>query len=170
MMAISHVVAGGAVWGLVSAASGQPVEPASLALAALGALLPDIDHPGSWVGKRLILVSAPISAVLGHRGVTHSLLAVLGMSILLGLGGLGHAAAPLAAGYLSHLACDGLTPSGVPLLWPLKRTYALPLCKTGSAAEMAIVGLLGALAYSLMGDVANLGDAGRALRKLLKGL
>jgi inner membrane protein len=170
MMAVSHVVAGGAVWGLAQAALGQPVEPASLGLAALGALLPDIDHPGSWVGKRLILVSAPISAVLGHRGVTHSLFAALGMAVLLAMGGLDHAAAPLAAGYLSHLLADGLTPSGVPLFWPLKRTYALPLCKTGSAAEFVLVGLLGALAYSLMGDVANLGDAGHAFRKLLKGL
>ena len=49
---------------------------------------------------------------------------------------------PLAVGYLSHLFADMLTPAGLRLAWPLRGTYALPLCRTGSAAEWLVVTLL----------------------------
>ena len=32
-----------------------------------------------------------------------------------------------------------LTPAGVPLLWPWKRRFGLPLCATGGAAELVAV-------------------------------
>ncbi|CAA7622998.1 hypothetical protein MTBLM5_50185 [Magnetospirillum sp. LM-5] len=34
---------------------------------------------------------------------------------------------------------DGLTPSGVPLLWPSRRRFTLNLCSTGSWIEFALV-------------------------------
>lgn len=100
----------------------------------LGALLPDIDHPHSWLGRRILLVSRPIALVFGHRGITHSLLALLGVCYAalncLTLTELGPAL-PLVlgvcAGYASHLAGDWLTPKGVPLLWPWRRRFAAPL-------------------------------------------
>ena len=45
--------------------------------ALLTCLLPDIDHPKSLLGQRLKWVSVPIARAFGHRGFTHSLLAVL---------------------------------------------------------------------------------------------
>jgi len=39
-------------------------------------LLPDIDHPKSLLGQRLKWLSYPIARAFGHRGFTHSLLAV----------------------------------------------------------------------------------------------
>jgi len=117
-----------------------------------GALLPDIDHPKSWLGQRIPLVSVPIAAVFGHRGITHSLLAVLGLALALwhglaqwqllqtrwGLGAVG-----VAAGYLSHLAGDFVTHGGVPLLWPLKRRFSSPLTfLTGGAFEGLLKGVL----------------------------
>ena len=39
-------------------------------------LLPDIDHPKSFLGQRLKWISKPIARAFGHRGFTHSLLAV----------------------------------------------------------------------------------------------
>jgi len=43
-------------------------------------MMPDIDHPQSAFGKRVLPLSIPIATVFGHRGITHSLLAVAGMS------------------------------------------------------------------------------------------
>jgi inner membrane protein len=92
------------------------------------AMLPDIDH-------RL--------PVIEHRGVTHSLLfaalvgglfgavgtvlaglfSVAGMS----LGVFGVLLGVLVVG--AHLVGDALTPAGVPLLWPLPRSYSLSVTR-----------------------------------------
>ena len=145
MMAGSHVVVGMAAWVWAAPHLGQsPLDPAALALATAGALLPDIDHPQSWVGRRIRVVSRPLAATVGHRGVTHSVLAVIVCCLLLRWDNVSHAiAAPLIVGYLSHLAADLLTSSGLRLAWPLRRRYAIPLCRTGSPSEFVIVaGLL----------------------------
>lgn len=169
MMAVSHVVVGGALWAGFAHATGQPlVEPAGLGLAALGSLLPDIDHPQSWAGKRMALVSVPLAALIGHRGVTHSLLAVAGFAILLTILGPGHLAAPLAVGYLSHLLADALTLSGIPLLWPSKRPFGLRLIRTGSLAEIALIGALGAGLGALGAENGDLAKAGKAFHKVLR--
>ncbi len=141
MMAGSHAVIGMVAWSWAAPHLGlPPLAPAALALACAGALLPDIDHPRSWVGLRLGIVSRPIAAALGHRGFTHSLLAALACLLLLHDEGASRAiAAPLVVGYLSHLVADLLTPGGLPLAWPLKRRFSLPLCRTGSLLEPLIV-------------------------------
>jgi inner membrane protein len=148
MMAGSHVAIGLAAWTLAAPVLGlPPLSPAALALAAAGALLPDIDHPHSWLGRRLPLVSRPLAALLGHRGVTHSLLAVAGCAWLLAAQGVARGiVAPLAVGALSHLAADALTPAGLRLAWPLRARVGLSLCRTGSAAEVAVVGAVVAAA------------------------
>jgi inner membrane protein len=145
MMAGSHIVLGACARVVAARLSGVAPEPAAMAAAALGALLPDIDHPGSWAGRKMRLVSVPLSMVVGHRGVTHSLLAVVAGLAVLGTLGVGFAAAPLVVGYLSHLAADMLTPSGVPLLWPNRRRFALPVCGTGGIVELLLVAALAAL-------------------------
>jgi inner membrane protein len=146
MMARSHVVVGAASW--VAAAPLlhlPPLDLPDLALAIAGALLPDIDHPQSWLGRRAQPVSTVIARVLGHRGVTHSAVAVVGLvALLVWSGQRREAISALAVGYLSHLAADMLTPRGLRLAWPLRRTWGLPLCRTGSPAEAVIVlGLAG---------------------------
>ncbi|CDL39947.1 Membrane-bound metal-dependent hydrolase YdjM, induced during SOS response [Citrobacter freundii] len=47
--------------------------------AILTCLLPDIDHPKSLLGQRLKWISKPIARAFGHRGFTHSLLAVFAL-------------------------------------------------------------------------------------------
>jgi inner membrane protein len=150
MLAGSHVALGAAAWLIAAPHFDQPpLDPAGLALAVLGGLLPDIDHPKSWVGRRVRPVSTIIAAVFGHRGVTHSLLAVVGCGMLVQ-----HAAlpqrvtAPLMIGYLSHLAADLLTPGGLRLAWPLRGTWALPLCRAGSPFEPLVVALVLLTAWS----------------------
>ncbi|KAF0224346.1 MAG: putative membrane-bound metal-dependent [Rhodospirillaceae bacterium] len=143
MMAGSHIAVGAALWAVTARLSGlEAVDPQSLAAAALGALLPDIDHPHSWAGRKVRFISVPLSLLLGHRGLTHSALAVLAGAVLLAIMGTGWLAAPVVVGYLSHLLADGLTPSGVPLLWPHKRRFSLNLCRTGSVTEIAIVAVI----------------------------
>lgn len=123
----------------------------SMALAS--ALLPDLDHPRSLLGRQLPWISGPLSRLFGHRGFTHSLLAV-GM----GVWGLAQVEAPwllsgavkdaLIVGYLSHLLGDWLTPMGIPLLWPWRRRFRLPglPLKSGGGYERAFCLLTLALA------------------------
>src|SRR6202035_1147149 len=141
MMAGSHVAVGVAAWAWIAPHLGFPaLDPIALALAIGGALLPDIDHPQSWVGRRVRVISYPLAALIGHRGFTHSILAVVACGLLLRWRGLGRAVVdPLVVGYLSHLAADLLTSSGLRLGWPLRRRFAIPLCKTGSPGELVIV-------------------------------
>jgi inner membrane protein len=141
VMAGSHVVLGVAAWTWAAPHLGLPaVDPLALGLAALGALLPDIDHPSSWVGRRARIISRPLAAMIGYRGVTHSLVAVLACLVFLRWEGLRRAVIdPLIVGYLSHLAADLLTTRGLRLAWPSARRQAIGLCHTGSMAESVIV-------------------------------
>ena len=143
MMAGSHVALGVAAWLVAAPHLGLPAAaPSCLGLALLGSLLPDIDHPKSWLGRRVRPVSSGIAAVLGHRGVTHSAIAALACAWGLHGGAPKWIAAPLTVGYLSHLAADLLTPRGLRLAWPLRTTWAFPLCRTGSPFEPLIVALV----------------------------
>ena len=122
-------------------------------MALASALLPDLDHPRSLLGRQLPWISGPLSRLFGHRGFTHSLLAV-GM----GVWGLAQVEAPwllsgavkdaLIVGYLSHLLVDWLTPMGIPLLWPWRRRFRLPglPLKSGGGYERAFCLLTLALA------------------------
>ena len=108
----------------------------------LTCLLPDIDHPRSTLGQRFRWISQPIARAFGHRGFTHSLLAVLGGVALLQFN-LPHgwpvpadAMHGMVLGYLSHIAADMLTPAGVPLLWPCRWRFRLPLLTTTAGNQL----------------------------------
>jgi inner membrane protein len=139
MIVSSHIALGVASWTALCRGEGLPLAEVDLLWAAVGALLPDLDHPSSWVGRRLRLVSVPVRLLFGHRGLTHSLLAAAGGLALLHWQGLDGKAAPLVVGYLSHLAGDACTPSGVPLLWPARRCYSLKLFQTGGLIEHTVI-------------------------------
>ncbi len=128
------------------------------ALAGLGALLPDVDAQESKV-KHLQVVkgvepfalpSLLFHRLLGHRGLTHSLLGwavvavVIGLPVGFSFGWL--PASALLLGYGSHLLLDSMTKHGIPLLYPSrKRFHVLPpalLVSTGSNAEDIVFALL----------------------------
>ncbi|HID7802737.1 TPA: metal-dependent hydrolase [Proteus mirabilis] len=121
----------------------------------LGSLLPDLDHPGSILGRLFRIISLPLSKLCGHRGFTHSLLAFCGLAILWETQVTPYIAISadffhaLLLGYLSHLLADMLTPSGVPFLWPLKMRFALPILakKNSKKGErfISVIILVGAL-------------------------
>jgi len=146
----THVL-GGALAGIACVAMFSPESSgAMLTIGAgmFGSLLPDLDHPGSILGREVPLISSGITQFLGHRGPMHSILAAI--VVWLGAWGLAtHYLGPtslltswlvaLVLGYLSHLALDALNPSGVPILWPLKKHARIPLVTTGSAIEKLVV-------------------------------
>ncbi len=135
----------------------------------VGALLPDLDIPGSLVtrfslggARPLMLAARWLNKRYGHRGALHSLrgwgIAALLACPLLFIdleGGSGLALwSGLVLGYASHLLGDGLTRSGIPLLYPNpRRVHLLPRSLrllTGSIAEDGAMILLGAAALGLL--------------------
>ncbi len=107
----------------------------------LTSLLPDIDHPRSLLGQRLRWVSVPIARVFGHRGFTHSLIAVAGGIFLLTQKLPASMIIPndvmqgMVLGYLSHILADMLTPAGVPLLWPCRWRFRFPLLPSSKTVQ-----------------------------------
>ena len=84
--------------------------------------------------------------LLGHRGITHSLVACAVVAFAASLLSREFAAG-LAIGYLAHVAADACTPGGVPLLAPLtrRRWWLLPRrirIPTGSWRELAVATVL----------------------------
>jgi inner membrane protein len=128
------------------------------ACASLGALLPDLDAAESKIkyvrvagASPFMLPSRAAHQLFGHRGVLHSLLAVGVLAVVvvpsvLWLGWDWELGAALVLGYSSHLMADACTKSGIPLLYPRQKRYAL-LPKpwrltTGSEAEGVLMALL----------------------------
>ncbi|MGB9866539.1 MAG: metal-dependent hydrolase [Bacillota bacterium] len=126
----THAAAGALVGALAGRLAGEPV--AGMVVGALAALLPDVDHPGSLVGRRVRPVSALLETLAGHRTITHTVWFCLAGSVLAALGAaFARLARPLwwtvgacaLLGLLSHLFLDALTRTGVEPFVPLK---ALP--------------------------------------------
>lgn len=103
--------------------------------ALLTSLLPDIDHPKSFLGHRLPWVSRPVARIFGHRGFTHSLLAIFAALALFYMKIPDSWVLPadavqgMVVGYLSHILADMLTPAGVPLLWPCRWRFRFPIVR-----------------------------------------
>ena len=176
-MARNHIPFAMASYWLVAIACKWPIDAHTTMAASVGGLMPDLDHPRSALGRRMPFISIPLSRLFGHRGFTHSLLAafVLFLVLLILISNAQHTAMrsmasvgqgmqplliPLIIGYLSHILGDSLTPSGVPLFWPRKRTYSFNLFKTWSWQETAFVGVfvlsivfIGGVAEVIIGDI-----------------
>lgn len=96
----------------------------------LGSLLPDIDHPSSKLGR----YAYPISAVVKHRGFTHSFIGAFILPIPVILISTRYYL-PIVAGYLLHLLADTLNPTGVMWLYPYKKHFSFKLAKVGGLEE-----------------------------------
>jgi len=86
----------------------------------LASLLPDIDEVKSKISEKVKPISWLVHFMLGHRGLMHSIWIPIILYLSLFLIRIDVAIA-VSFGYLSHILIDGLTVSGVPLLWPLKK-------------------------------------------------
>ena len=111
-----------------------------MAYCALGG----IDLPAA--GHRSPKVVSWPTAELDLKGFTHSLLAVFGALTLFYLKVPDSWIVPadalqgLVLGYLSHILADMLTPAGVPLLWPCRWRFRLPILapRKGNQLERAL--------------------------------
>jgi inner membrane protein len=119
MMFTTHLSLGLLVGLLMTRTFSIPAnEYAFLLILAVASVLPDIDTAHSLLGRRVKVVSMAFS----HRGVIHSLFAmvIFGIIFILFLPNAYYLAA-LIMGYFSHLMLDSLTPMGLPLFWPRRK-------------------------------------------------
>lgn len=111
-----------------------------LILVRVGAILPDIDHPKSTIGRFFPTTSAYIKKTFGHRSITHSFIGIIIVTVLLYtplmyLGVSTQYGYWVVLGYISHLISDSLTPTGVKWFYPSKEKTALGWITTGSKKE-----------------------------------
>ena len=146
MMAVSHAITGLVAWAVAAYHTDFTLTLPTAGIAVIASLVPDIDHPDSWIGRRLFIIAYPLSLVINHRGVTHSLLMVATLAALASVytesASLWPApwAAALLVGYCVHLLGDAVTAKGIPLFWPWRRSFALPPgIRTGSLLEVILV-------------------------------
>ncbi|ERN54526.1 metal-dependent hydrolase [Alkalihalophilus marmarensis] len=106
-----------------------------------GALIPDICHIHSKIGRRLPLLSRAISSIFGHRTLTHSLL-FLGIWALIFhvfFAEYTMIRDGLIVGMISHIILDASTVRGVRLFYPLDFRVRLPFyIRTGGAFERVL--------------------------------
>lgn len=127
------------------AGAGRP----ELALLAAGSILPDLDHPQSFVGRVFFPLSIPLNQWVGHRGAAHSFW-FWGLICLAGL--LWTPAFCIGAGGLLHILADCSTVSGVRALAPwseklfviFRRDWRI---KSGSPHEVIVLLLFGMIAW-----------------------
>jgi inner membrane protein len=157
MRAGTHILAGVFVGYAVGAGAAlSPVELYALgAVGGLCAMIPDIDHPQSAIRRKTGLLGHLAAFWMNHRGITHTLLAVLLMLLISSLLVSPLVALVMTAAYASHLLLDACTPSGVPVFGPVswRRVHALPRglrVRTGSFAEKGV--LLGMLVLLYVGN------------------
>ncbi len=106
----------------------RPATLTAAVFATIGSWLPDIDTEKSTIGRIFHPPAAYLERRFGHRGATHSLLALVGLCAL---------TAPLIAvnrlwwtaivtGYLSHIFLDTLNKQGVQLFYPSTIRAVMP--------------------------------------------
>ncbi|MCE0738429.1 MULTISPECIES: metal-dependent hydrolase [Bacillus] len=108
---------------------------------AVGALIPDICHTQSKIGRRFPILSKAVSSVFGHRTFTHSLLFLLIMFFITATYIPNkNISTGLMIGMASHLILDAWTVNGIKLLFPSTIRVRLPLyMKTGSFSEQLVL-------------------------------
>ncbi|MGM9986047.1 MAG: metal-dependent hydrolase [Bacillaceae bacterium] len=116
----------------------------------IGSLIPDIDEPKSYIGRRSLGVSHVVNKKYGHRGGTHSLIIwFILMGLLLTVAN-NKFTIGICIGYLLHIVGDFFSSKGVPLLLPFtnKRFKFFITYRTGGWLEKIILCL--AITYSTL--------------------
>lgn len=107
---------------------------------SFGSLLPDIDEPKSFIGRRSFGIAQVFKRNFGHRGLTHSLVAWVIISIFLLI-----YPTPLtlgiSIGYLFHILGDLFSTSSVPIFAPIdnRRPKSPFVYKVGNRSENFIL-------------------------------
>lgn len=114
--------------------------PATMAMAVLGGLFPDIDLETSKVGQHAKTMSFIVNRFFGHRTIFHAPLFYLLLYLFLREPLQQYHILLLAftAGALSHIVLDMCNAKGIPLLYPAKGNYHIAKVKNGGKTEKAI--------------------------------
>jgi len=137
--------------------------------AILGAIIPDIDHPKSIIGRIFYPISAPIERRYGHRTITHSLIgwaiSTVMFAVIIGIisfipliAEVGWGDLPIrwiaafSISYFSHLILDMLNRRGSQMFWPDPGRDVIPRNpkfrpESGSRIEVLIFFILLALMF-----------------------
>ncbi|WP_313894595.1 metal-dependent hydrolase [Psychrobacillus sp.] len=125
----------------------------------VGALIPDICHGGSKIGRTFPLISKVVQVLFGHRTFTHSLLFLFLIGALLNMISINESiVAGMLVGIASHLILDMATKNGIKLLFPIKITVRFPMTtRTGGTVEHIVFVALSLLSvyfgYDVVGDI-----------------
>ncbi|MFP4284165.1 MAG: metal-dependent hydrolase [Desulfovermiculus sp.] len=126
MLAPSHIIGGQFAYLFYSWLSGHVPSLGEAMLASAVAVVPDIDHRSSHIGRMFPWISGPLEYWTGHRTFTHSiflLFLVWLFSIFFMPGGWSLA---VISGLASHAVLDMMTPSGVAWFWPARARCVIP--------------------------------------------
>lgn len=136
--------------GLPLMATVNQVSILNLCALGIGSLLPDIDHPSSFLGKRNKIASGITNKTLGHRGGTHSLVGLVVVFILSTILQVHYLTSSgnyltfwVLFGFLFHLIEDSFSKEGIHWLWPYKRRRhgeKMIYYTTGGIGEYLILG------------------------------
>lgn len=115
----------------------------------VGALLPDICHSGSKIGRKLPVLSKLVNTIFGHRTFTHSILFLVIIAWLMNsFIQIDALKAGLLVGMVSHYVLDMATRQGIKLFFPLRMTVRLPLTtRTGSKVESIVFSVLALISF-----------------------
>jgi endonuclease YncB( thermonuclease family) len=154
----THVVFAECCWFAASAVFDVHYETPAVLAAAAASILPDADDPKSWLGHRLGSVSEDLNRLFGYRSFLHSLLAMMLVTLVLGLPlwwitGRPSPMIAVGVGYGSHLFADMMTLGGVQLFWPSRLIAVFPgrdeyRVVSGGNSEKAFVAF--ALVFALL--------------------
>lgn len=152
----SHLSIGLACWALYCGSTGIPIVSQAgivgTGIAALFSLLPDVDHPQSWIGRAVPVLPEILHATFGHRGMTHSMFMIASIYMVFDLSGADKWVVMAAfIGYATHIFSDFFADTGIELFWPWRTRVVFPfMVKTGSLFEkMAAIGFCGGVGLFL---------------------
>ncbi|MGI8911239.1 MAG: metal-dependent hydrolase [Rubrobacteraceae bacterium] len=158
MKVATHLVFAECCWFAFSAIGDVHYETPSVLVTAAVSVLPDADYPKSWLGYQLGSVSGDLNRLFGHRSFLHSLIALVLVTLVLGLPLwwiFGRPAPMLAVfvGYGSHILADMMTLGGVQIFWPSRLIAVFPgrdeyRIVSGGNSERVFVAL--ALVFALL--------------------
>ena len=161
MLAPTHTVFGLFLTLIILAAFGVQISLhwTIMIVAVIGAMIPDIDHPKSLIGKLFPFISIPLERKFGHRTFTHSFAGALVFTVMFAVVAFGIKLIPsqtpvsiglvyrwIAAfgiGFVSHLCLDMFNKQGSQLMWPNTGRDVIPKnikyrLESGSKAELYI--------------------------------
>jgi inner membrane protein len=123
----THIVTSLAIGAGIASQTSLPFTISYTAGIIIGSLLPDIDEPNSYVGRRSLGMSSKVKQAFGHRGMTHSILVWTVIASVLFFESHSLFSYGFSIGYLLHIIEDYFSVQGVPLFWPLQtKRYKSP--------------------------------------------